>query len=267
MLMLRLARVYPHKIRKVFGGTPHWLREASGAIKLPILLRFALTVQVMAFAPNHFFKTIPAILSGKKRMYLTPIQFVTNIAVIQIFIWAFIEPEIASVDKAIVVTANLGLVIITPALMIVACLSMIALWFICTSIWPFGWLVRELDIRYNYHSLIIPISIDTYKALEWSRYFWSLTYCYLYFYLISGMLGTFFLGGESIIIGLYSIVGQGIVHINRFTIIPLGLAGVLFFALGFKLIINPYVELLIHCATRPTLRIMRYVAFKTSRYY
>jgi len=258
MLTLRVVRFGRRLVRRLFGkNIPHWLKDSTSLFKYINVFRLAPTLQVLFCAPNHFFKSIPAILAGKKTYYVSPLQFLSNVAIAQLAILTLLYGQDDLVDKTLVIASNLALVLLTPVLMIAACVALIVVWFISSSIWPLNHLAKEVE--FNFHALLIPLSLDTYRALAWGRYIWSLFYCYLYFYVLLGVLSLTLFGGDAFLVGAYAAIGNGIIHINKLTIIPFGIAGLLIFFAGYWLVVRPYIQLLLHCVTRLTHRIARYL--------
>jgi hypothetical protein len=243
--------------RRIFGKrAPHWVEDG---FKYVNFLRLLPTVHMIICKPAHFFKSVPAILNGKKSYYLSPLQFVTNLAALQILIVPLIFS--GSPSKEAMAAWNIGAVVLSPALIVCACALVLVLWHICANMWPLRAVANELP--FNYHGALIPLSPSTYANLEWGRYFWSLFYYYLYFYfmLLVGM------GSVALAVGVWKIYTSVTVniHINRVTIIPFAVIGLIAAIAGYWLFVRPYILLLMASSRAPTERMRLYLASENPR--
>jgi hypothetical protein len=247
LVLIRVARFWRQKI--IGKQTPHWLKDSVGLIKYINLVGLFPTVYMMIFQPRHFFKRLPAILNGSKTYYLSPISFVTNVAALQIVLITLVFPGSSVADNPQLVLLHIGAVILSPMLLAAACVIVLLLWFICIHVWPINLVARELP--FNYHGLLIPLNPETYAALQWNRYFWSLFYYYVYFYVVLLLVAASFVGFEADIWDSYASISSTI-YINKFTIIPFALVGFFAAAAGHRLLIRPYVILIMESAGRQT---------------
>jgi hypothetical protein len=247
--------------RRLFGKKlPHWAKDSAGFIKYLNFLRLLPTMHVMVCYPGHLFKSIPSILSGKKPYYVSPLQFVSNLAVLQIAVLALLLPEDDAIDKEFLIVGNLVTAAVSPILMMCACIAILVLWFLCISVWPVNRLTE--GIEFNYHGALVPLSPSTYSALNWGRFFWSLLYYYLYFYLMFALVAGLFLGVEELILAAYASASSSgrTIYINKLTTIPLALVGLFAALAGYWLFVRPYILLLFHSSNRITKRMLLYLA-------
>lgn len=266
MLSLKVVRLGKRIIRRVFGkDVPHWLKDSGSLFKYINVFRLIPTLQVLICAPSHFFKSIPAILKGKKAHYVSPLQFLSNIIIVQIALLSLLYEDEGIIDKTILLASNLVLIFFGPVLMVAASVALLTIWFLCNSIWPLNLLTKEIE--FNYHGLLIPLSPATYKALNWGRFLWSMFYCYMYFYVAFGILSMLFVGGGALLFDAYALIGNGHVYINKLTIIPFGIGGLLVFFAGYWFFVRPYVSLLLYSVKHRTHRMERYLLAEVSSAY
>ena len=265
MLVLRLLRKINSVRRRLVGADlPHWYKDLLGLIRYFNLLRLVPTLSVIAMHPSHFFKSLPAILAGKKRHYLSPLQFVSNAAIVQLLLLPHVYAKVRTPPKEVVVGINLATALVSPLLIAMASGLLLVLWYVCMHIWPMGTLAREFGWRFNYHSCMLPLDFMTYKVLDYRRYCWSMLYFYLYFYVMAAAVLSTGLFSVLGIFDFYVSAGSGTVYFNKITLIPFLLAGVGTAYLGYLLFLRPYTMLLIASSGAITGRMRRYMVHENT---
>lgn len=185
MWSLRVVRVGRRVRRRLFGKKlPHWAKDLLSLIRYINVLKLVPTVHALACQPNHFFKTLPTVLAGKKPYYVSPLSFVTNVAALQIAAYLLLFPDGSAVPKEAVVILNVVLALLTPVMAGCLCAVILVFW----SVAKFGMPYNELldEFCFNHHGALVPLDPRTYLHLDWSRFFWSMFYYYMYFYLLLG---------------------------------------------------------------------------------
>lgn len=257
MWMLKQIKAMRSIRRRIFGDrVPEWLTEPIKLVKYFDLIRLLPTLYMIVFAPAHFFKCLPAIRKEKKPYYLTPLQFVTNSAALQVVLLTFMFPDGVAMSKETLFLYNVVVVITSPVLIACTCIVVLILWFFCAHIWPINHLANELP--FNHHGALIPLSPSTYINLDGGRYFWSLFYYYLYFYCMLLLIGAGFALAEILIWDVYSSIGNKI-YINKVTIIPFALVGLVAAIVGYWVLVRPYILLLLQSSRRLTRRMVLFI--------
>lgn len=257
MWMLRLIKVLQSIRRRLFGEkAPEWLTELTKLIQYFDLIRLAPTLYMIFFAPKHFFRRLPEIRRETRPYYLTPLQFVTNLAVLQFVLLTFFFPDGFGISEKQMVVGNLVVVLASPLLIACTCLVVLVLWYLCAHIWPINHIAQE--IPFNHHGAIVPLSLFTYANLDGSRYFWSLFYFYLYFYSMLVLIAAGFGLAEIAIWDVYSSKG-GKIYINKITIIPFALIGFFSALAAYWILVRPYIILLLMSSQRLTKRMALFV--------
>jgi hypothetical protein len=166
--------------RWVFGGhEPKWAGDVYGLFSYVNVIGLIPTFAVVAASPEHFFSRVPSNGTSFNALYKPPLKILTSFAtLISVLVVSF---ETATPRwkylKWIVIIAALAV----PALMLVLCLTIRAMYllFIPTSF-------RRLWVAANLVSgnmVEAVFSWRTYTTLNWSRYYWSAIYFYVYAYL------------------------------------------------------------------------------------
>lgn len=192
MCILRLIRRFRSLRRRLLGNqTPLWAKEVAHLLKYVYLLPLVFTLKMITCNSRHFFKSIPAIVSGKKSYYMSPVQFMTNLILLQFLLVKQLTPKDIKLSETtlhiLILLINSSMLIVVPIVITLFCMIVLLLWglVIMCPIWPMTWLA---EIPFNYRLFIVPLSFDTYKSLDWRRFFWSMGYFYLYFYSMSPLL-------------------------------------------------------------------------------
>jgi hypothetical protein len=244
----------------MFGKTlSHWAKDLMGLIKYVNFFRLIPTIYILLTAPGHFFKSIPAILGGKKTYYISPLQFLLNLVVLQIAILHFFPTEGNPNEEILrnqyfLITLNIGFAVLSPVTMAIACLLILLLWQ-ARNRGILSKLVPE-DLL-NTDALTIPLRPSTYRVLDWQRFLWSLPYYYLYFYFaVLVVFGCFALA-------IALLEGPG--HSYG---VPSGLINLLFAVValitalvGYWALVRPYVFLLVYSARSMTPIMLRAVDY------
>lgn len=245
--------------RRLIGvDVPHWYKDAVGLIRHMNLLRLIPTLLVISTNPLHFFKSVPAILAGKKRHFLSPLQFVSNVAIVQLLILPHLYPSLRTPSKEMIVGINLATALVSPILVALSAGLILALWYVSMSIRPIGSISRQLGWRFNYHGCLLLLDAKTYGALDYRRYIWSMLYYYLYFYVVAAFILTASVFGMLGMLDLLANVGGGTIYIKlTMPFFALGSLAIAF--LGSFLLLRPYIMLLLACSRAYTSRMILYL--------
>jgi hypothetical protein len=266
MWTLEIIRTLRCIRRRLFGKKlPHYVKEPLGLVMGPIklfnFLRLIPTLQIMVCAPNHFFRSLPSILDGKKTYYVSPLQFPINVATLQILALAFLPKEIPlpkelpvvgkTFKQIYIIAIDLGFAALSPVVMAIACGVILILWYGGRATRPFNKLI-PVDLL-NCHAVLIPLSPSTYRALDVNRFFWSLVYYFIYFYLTFFIVFGFFVTCAILLVLAHENLGVPSNVITFFSAV-LGLITAL---AGYWVFVRPYIFLLMHASRRITKLMMR----------
>ena len=238
--------------RKMFGkNLPHYLKDGIGLIKYINFFRLIPTLYILVSAPGHFFKSIPAIIKGKKTYYVSPLQFLLNMAVLQIaFVNLFPSDSDTSAGKPVnqlaLMAMNFGLAVLSPVIMAIACAVILILWYGGRSRWPLNKFIPSDAL--NCAAIQIPLSPSTYRALDWERFLWSLPYYYLYFYLTLLVVS-----GVFAVCTALAVLSNVDLNINGNLLgLLIGVLALIVSCCGYWVLVRPYIFLLTYSARRLT---------------
>lgn len=238
--------------RKLFGKTlPHYVKGLVKVVKIVNFFQLIPTIHMIAFGPSHFFKSIPAILNEKKPYYVTPIPFLTSLATFQLAILQLFHlPTVKLPDQLVLSAYCVLLAILSPVIVVLACLLILFFWFGWRSLWPLKYIIPEDGL--NVDAVLVPLDPLTYGKLSPGRFFWSLFYYYLYLY-PAFLFFALLIGGEILVASLH--VGHQIPSsVARY--LSFGIGIVLVFP-AYWLIVRPYIFLLVHSSSRVTDRMRK----------
>lgn len=257
---LRVVRLLQNQRRRIFGKEmPHWLKDALKVIKYVSLLQLVPTLHMVAFYPRHFFKVLPQIVgkgSKARPYYLTPVQFLGYLVVLQGLAIAYLPIKSLGVTQPELALLNLGLVLAFPFVALAACLVVLLLWFVCAHVWPINYVAQA--IPFNIYGALLPLDPSTYVSLNWSRYLWSMFYYYLYFYLMVLLATSLMVVLEVGIFSVHAGASGRVMYFNKLTLIPYFAAGLIVALAGYYLFVRPYIVLLLANARYATTTMMKY---------
>lgn len=192
MWLLSLIRWLRRIKYRVFGKRlPAWLTDGMSLVRHVNLVRLVPATYMAAVHPYHFFKSVPSILARKKPYYPTPLQFLSNLAILQLLVLAWFLPNSPAYDKEGVVMMNLALVAVSPLVVAIFCAMLLFLWVIAYAFSQFSRVLIGM-FSFNMRALLIPLSIWSYSKMDWRHYLWSLFYFYGYFYFTLIVIGVLF---------------------------------------------------------------------------
>jgi hypothetical protein len=248
LYLIRVVRKYRRRLLERLA--PDWVDDSLSLLSHLNLLLLVPTIYMMAFQPNHFFKSIPAIRRKAKTYYATPIKFATNAVFGLTLLLTYVVPESPTFSTTRILVANGLLAAFSPIFIVATCALTLALWAIAQV--RAKWLLDAFPV--NHHGLIIPLELETYRALDGSKYVRSLCYYYLYFYLVIAII---VLVAATFISATLAMVSHGL-GVDRIPpqllIIVCSVIAGLVVLLANILLIRPYVCLLTSSTPKPTKR-------------
>ena len=241
--MVQVGRRLRHRF---FGrNTPHWAKDLVRLARFVNVLNLLPTLHALLFHQSHFFKSIPAILEGKKPYYVSPLGFLSSAAAVEVACYLLLIPDDAPLLNETFLLINLIAVVLSPAAIVSLCILVIIFAHVAENFFPFG----EVMIESCFNSAGARVTVDfrSYISLDRSRFVWSLCYYYVYFLVVVGAVTLL----VSLTLSLY-------VHPNARSLLvfmkgKLGMTVVAGLCLigalvGYWCLVRPYAFLLVHCS-------------------
>jgi hypothetical protein len=156
---------------------PHWAKDLYGLLSYVNFIELLPTILAIALAPRHFFRRLPQILAGKRRMYQTPIKFFVNFATLFLLVFYLRFGELRDIlGQETALWYALLLIPLTPLLMPA----------LGAATWTLYQAPRLLpgDKSFpqpNPFPFAMVLSPTSYVRLSPSRFLWGLFYMSIYF--------------------------------------------------------------------------------------
>lgn len=176
--ILRSIKSIRRARRRIFGGAPPWWWDDLLSLSEYInFLNLIPTFGAITFAPNHFFRKLPAILKGKSDLFLDPIKYATTWSSLIVCILLLTPYSTYGVTKYRVLACLVGAALISPFLLSLGvgiALGVLRSFFssLLGAFLSDSWFTRVWD-QPLYKIALEP---QTYRRLMWGIYFWALIY-------------------------------------------------------------------------------------------
>jgi hypothetical protein len=277
MPILLLWKWFGRLTRKIFGPrVPSYISDLWGLIAYVNFFRLIPTFYMILFEPDHFFKSVPQIVSGKKKLYTTPIKFFSNIITLQLLVavympdsaqWPTLDdvlgmmPRFGLSEHYDLFLTNLLLALLSPLVIAAASIIILVTWYIAAGFWLTKSIVA--DMKFNYHGPLLVLSPDTYRNLDFHRYCWSMLYFYWYFYLVFPLILFCFI---SAIVGVFyvhlDLEGGRHIHFNAVTYTPYVFVCLIFSIVAYYAFVPKYASLLLASSRTLSTRAVCYLYVK-----
>jgi hypothetical protein len=184
--ILKALQHYSRMRRRIFGkNLPHWLKDALSLVQFVNVIDLIPTLLAITLSPEHFYKRVPQYVKSKNTWIKTPLKFLTSsIALIIIILFNFAKDMLADyniTDEKAVFWYLAFICLSAPLTLPFICL----LFRICLGlVMSFPGYSQQSGVSSSILSnLLIPLSPWTYVRLEYKRFFWSIFYFGVYFYI------------------------------------------------------------------------------------
>ena len=241
MVTLRALRLVRSLRRRVIGKrVPHWARDVFRLVHLVNVFRYLPTLQAMVCYPNHFYKSIPAILANKKPYYVTPVSFIAGAAALELFVYKLVLGDSLPYSKQTMVLVNAVAALLSPVVAVALCAAALILARVARPHLPFGDVIDLLSAS----AVGAQVAVDyrSYLKLDGPRFAWSMFYYSVYFFVVAGVL--LVLGGL-LLSAIAESAGPSYLP-NRLELIEVAALAYVFAQACYALLARPYAYILCH---------------------
>lgn len=251
LLWLELIRFGRRLVRRVVGTPPpSWFDDLTDSLHQVNILQFVPTVIAIAFAPRHLFRRIEEIQANRKRLYKSPLKFAIHFLSTTATLILVLQNHFALVRS---LTGKLPFDL-KHCVLLTAIAVPVWIPLFSGAVWIISWVILATPlaaiIPINRLAIRVPLSIATYRNLNWKRYCWSLFY-----------FGIYSFAPLLLILLFASGLGRFIAHTgpDDASGMQSQLTGVLvmFVLTAYAFLVLPYVELLRGCCQYPTVLMYR----------
>lgn len=232
------------RIQRWHRSWPHWAKDAYGLVAYFNFVELLPTLSAIALAPGHFFRRLPQVLAGKRRMYQTPVKFFFNFASLFLLVFFLRNAEFReSLGESNALASLLLLIPFTPLVM-PALGGLAWLLYQAPRLLPGGSFPQP-----NHHPFALVLSPSAYFKLSPSRFLWGLFYVSIYF-LAAWQLAQIAIGANLLAtVAVWTRIGDGHIAVKGILI----LASLVLLAGSIHLLVfRPYGELFRWALRRPT---------------